>query len=178
MFGFFKRKRKDKIEKSVDAFNKLCEMDIHDIWLLEDPNDFVIAMYGWICEKCAYGDNMDALSDAERVFYITQLCEAEVNNGGFSQFFFNSSGNFSSQLVHAFTEIGAMKTAEICKTALAAFGKELPADLDERRHALDELESEEVVRILEECDNEFYDYEDDLLSLNYAYIQKNKDSFS
>ena len=70
MFGFFKRKRKDKIEKSVDAFNKLCEIDIHDIWLLEDPNDFVIAMYGWICEKCAYGDNMDALSDAERVLNV------------------------------------------------------------------------------------------------------------
>lgn len=153
-------------------------MDIHDIWALENPNDFIVAMNGWICRKCAYGDDMDALSEAEQVFYIAQLCESEVNNGGFSQFFFNSSGNFSCQLVHAFSEIGAMKTAQICKTALGAFGKELPADLDERRETLDELESDEVDSVLGECDSAFLKYEDDLLLLNFAFIQKNKGGFS
>lgn len=176
MFGLFKKK--NKRVKSVDAFNKIWEMDIHDIWTLENSHDFVIAIYGWICKKCAYGDEMDALSEAERVFYIAQLCESEVNNGGFAQFFFNSSGNFSCELVHAFTEIGAMKTAQICKAALGAFGKELPARLDERQVALDILGSDEVDKILEECDSAFYKYEDDLTSLNYTYIQKNKSSFS
>ena len=87
MFGLFKKKS----EKS----KKIWEMDINDIWTLENRNDFVIAMNSRICKKCANGDNIDALSNPERVFYITQQCETEVNNGGFSQYFFNSSGSFS-----------------------------------------------------------------------------------
>lgn len=158
MFGLFKKKS----EKS----KKIWEMDINDIRTLENRNDFVIAMNSRICKKCAYRDNIDALSNPERVFYITQQCEAEVNNGGFSQYIFNSSGNFSRELVQAFS-----------KKALDAFGRELPSDRNKRQEVLEELNSDEIDRTLEECDDAFFEYEDDLLSLNFAYVQKNKDSF-
>lgn len=153
-------------------------MTLAEIWTIPDANDLIIALNDYVAEKCEYGDRMDVLSAPERVFYIAQSLEMEVNNGGFSQFFYNSSGDFSGELVAALTEIGALKTAEICKKALAAYGRELPADRDERCDLLDELESDEIDELLEECDNAFYDYEDDLNALNHAYVLKHKSAFA
>ena len=148
------------------------------IWNLTDTNDFVVAMTEHLDNKTQYGEDMSALSEAERIFYITQTLEMEVNNGGFSQFFYNSSGNFSNELVGAFTAIGANATAAICQKAISAFGRDIPVDRDEREEMLDELESDEFDEILEECDSAFYDYEDNLNELNYNFVMKNKESFT
>ena len=151
---------------------------MENIWELTDANDFVIALLEHLENKTQYGDDMSCLSEAERIFYITQSLEMEVNNGGFSQFFYNSSGSFSNELVSAFTAIGANATAAICQKAISAFGREIPVDRDERQDMLDELECEEIDEILEECDDAFYDYEDNLNDLNYHFVIKNKESFT
>jgi hypothetical protein len=148
------------------------------IWALTDTTDFVVAMVEHLENKTQYGEDMSVLSEAERIFYITQSLEMEVNNGGFSQFFYNTSGNFSNELVNAFTAIGANATAVICQKAVAAFGRDIPVDKDEREEMLDELESEEIDEILEECDDAFYEYEDNLTELNYNFVMKNKEFFT
>lgn len=148
------------------------------IWSLTDTNDFVIAMMEHLDKKTNYGKDMSVLSEAERIFYVTQSLEMEVNNGGFSQFFYNSAGNFSCELVSAFTAIGADTTADICRRAIEAFGCDIPADRNEREEMLDEMESDEIDEILEECDDAFYDYEDDLNTLNYNFVMKNKEYFT
>ena len=148
------------------------------IWNLTDTNDFVVALTDHLNEKTHYGDDMSRLSEAERIFYITQSLEMEVNCGGFSQFFFNSSGKFSNELVSAFTAIGATTTAGICEKAINAIGCDIPVDTVERRQMLDERESDDVYDILDECDNAFFAYEDDLDELNYNFVMKNKEQFS
>ena len=168
LFDMFKKK--DKVVKGNN--------NMEHIWNLTDTNDFVVAMTEHLDNKTQYGEDMSALSEAERIFYITQTLEMEVNNGGFSQFFYNSSGNFSNELVGAFTAIGANATAAICQKAISAFGRDIPVDSDEREKMLDELESDEIDEILEECDSAFYDYEDNLNELNYNFVMKNKESFT
>ena len=91
--------------------NEDANMKVNEIWKIEDKEDFVIEMDQYIAEKCEYGDNMGILNEEQRVFYITQALEMEVNNGGFSQFFFNSDGVFANELVSAFERINATKTA-------------------------------------------------------------------
>lgn len=151
---------------------------VEHIWSLTDTNDFVIAMTEHLNEKTQYGGDLSVLSDAERIFYITQTLEMEVNNGGFSQFFYNSSGDFSNGLVGAFTAIGANATAAICQKAIDAFGRDIPADRDARIELLEKLEGEEFDEILEECDDAFFAYEEDLNELNYNFAMKNKEQFS
>ena len=168
LFDMFKKK--DKVVKGND--------NMEHIWNLTDTNDFVVAMTEHLDNKTQYGEDMSALSEAERIFYITQTLEMEVNNGGFSQFFYNSSGNFSNELVGAFTAIGANATAAICQKAISAFGRDIPVDRDEREKMLDELENDEIDEILEECDSAFCDYEDNLNELNYNFAMKNKESFT
>ena len=168
LFDMFKKKDKAIKENS----------NMKHIWKLTDTNDFVVAMTEYLDSKTKYGEDMSVLSESERIFYITQTLEMEVNNGGFSQFFYNSSGNFSNELVSAFTAIGANITAAICQKAISAFGRDIPVDSDEREKMLDELESDEIDEILEECDSAFYDYEDNLNELNYNFVMKNKESFT
>jgi hypothetical protein len=168
LFDMFKKK--DKVVKGND--------NMEHIWNLTDTNDFVVAMTEYLGNKTQYGEDMSALSEAERIFYITQTLEMEVNNGGFSQFFYNSSGNFSNELVGAFTKIGANATASICQKAISAFGRDIPVDEDAREEMLDELEGDEFDAILEECDCAFFDYKDNLDELNYNFVMKNKLEFT
>ena len=168
LFDIFKKKNKD-IKRNAN---------MEDIWALTDTNDFVVAMTEYLDHKTKYGEDMSVLSKEERIFYITQILEMEVNNGGFSQFFYNSSGDFSNELVGAFTAIGANATAAICQKAISAFGRDIPVDRNEREEMLDELENDKIDEILEECDSAFCDYEDDLNQLNYDFVMKNKESFT
>ena len=148
------------------------------IWRLTDTNEFVIAMTEHLDKKTQYGDDMSGLSEAERIFYITQTLEMEVSNGGFSQFFYNSSGDFSNELVSAFTAIGANKTAAICQKAIDAFGCEIPVDRAARVELLDKLENDNIDKVFEECDDAFFSYEEDLNELNYNFVMKNKEQFT
>ena len=144
---------------------------------MTETEDLVFSVYEALLEKAEYGDNMEALNEKERIFYITQQVEAEVNNGGFSQFFFNSSGNFSGEMVSAFEEIGAVQTAQICQRALDAYPVSLPAEWGERQVLLDEIETDEIYEKLNACDSSFYEYPENLYLLNYEFIINNKEFF-
>ena len=153
---------------------------IDEIWKIEEKENFVVEMDKYIAEKCKYGDDMKTLNDEQRVLYITQALEMEVNNGGIAQFFFNSDGYFGNELVSSFEKIGAIKTAEICKKAISIYGDKVPTDRDEREDVLtpdDEKEEERIEEILNECDDAFFEYEDNLVELNYQFIINNKESF-
>ena len=104
----------------------------------------------------------------------------EVNNGGFSQYFFNSSGNFGNEIVASFEKIGAIKTAEICKKAISIFPNDVPTDWGKRQEFLtpdDEKDEERIEEFFNKCDDAFFEYEDDLSELNYQFIINNKESF-
>ena len=47
-----------------------------------------------------------------------------------------------------------------------------------RRELLDKAESDEINGILEECDDAFFEYEDDLDTLNYRFALQNRACFS
>jgi len=161
---------------STDAGKTEEKVTIDELWEIEDEWDFVVELSSYIAEKCDYGRDMSALSAPERVFYITQVLEMEVNNGGFMQFFLNSSGAFSPELVSAFNEINAPITAGICQKAISAICKELPMEVLGTEDILIDLGGE-LEAELSECDSAFYEYEEDLTMLNYEYIMSNKEAF-
>ena len=180
VFGFtYMRNRQEEKPEKNEVGNAMTwtPPELEEIWNIEEKVNFVVEMGSYTARKCEYGDSMLALTHAERVVYIVYTLEGEVNNGGFLQYFWNSSGNQANELVDAFLEIGAPKTAAICEKALSVFGGHVPEDWDERNEVLDELDSDMVDEILSECDDAFYDYEENLTELCYEYITKNKDQF-
>src|SRR5262245_10548228 len=67
------------------------------------------------------------LSAGFRMLYSTWLLEAEVNNGGFNQFFWNSSGRFAREAVEGWKRIGAEQQAELTEEAIAIEAEERAA---------------------------------------------------
>jgi len=191
MFDFFKRKKtfkdvsvlnesviKEQIEKSVEQYKQMCGSKLEDIWKFEDETDLVIALDNYIAGKCSYGSKTELLSSPERIFFICQTLEREINNGGFSQFYFNSSGNFAAETPDALSEIGANRTSEIVRQANSLFVKGLNKDRLQCEKMFNEFLTEETEEKLNSLDNDFYKYEDNLLKLNYDYVMKNKENFS
>lgn len=180
IFDRFKKKvtpSQKEIDASIQDFKAIWDADINEIWNMTDRNNFIIAMNSWVCRKCKYGENMTLLSPQERIFYVVQVLEAEVNNGGFSQFFYNSSGDFANELVDSFMSIGAEKIANICKKAIESFCCEIPVNRDDREKFLDCSINDKINKIIEECDCEFCKYADNLEELNYNFIMKHKSCF-
>ncbi len=179
MFKWFgKKKTEEKIEKPVNIVKDLLNADLETIWQIEDKNHFLIAIDGWLSRKCQFGEDIEKLSDAEKVIYFNGQLEAEVNNGGFSQYFFNSSGNFAYKAVDSLTAVGASQVAEILNKALYTIGVHLPEGWTERQELLNQVLTEDMEEKLSEIDSEFYKYPDNLEDLNYGFIIANKTQFT
>lgn len=127
-------------------------------------------------EKSVDGEALNSLTPEEQVFFITAELEKEVNNGGFTQYLANSSGNHANHAPACFRAIGAEKTAAICQRVLSAFNMSLPESQAERLSFLHTALTETADATLEACDDLFYKYEDDLTELNYRYLISHKDA--
>ena len=151
-------------------------LEMEEILAMENDHEFVQQIWYRVGEKCGYGEDLSVLSSSERIFFVTLLLEAEVNNGGFSQYFFNSSGDYANEVAAAYEEIGAVKTAEICRKACSLFGEEVPRDWELRQTLL--MLHDEYEPVLNECDSAFYAYEEDLASLTRDYVLNHLEDFS
>jgi hypothetical protein len=139
----------------------------------DDFNGTIIDLDNFIGNLCAYGDELENLSEPQKLFYLIQNLEREVNNGGFEQYFYNSSGDNALETLSALAEIGAHRTLNILQLAINEFpNKVVPFDREERQNILDSLENASAAWDL--LDQKFFLYEDDLNGLNIQFIKKNK----
>lgn len=98
--------------------------------MMADPETFLISVSErlWPIANRRFSD----LSRPERVFILVWELEAEVNNGGFSQFYFNSAADRARDTAAALRTIGAERTASIVDRANASFPGGPPADRSAR----------------------------------------------
>jgi hypothetical protein len=155
-------------------------MDIKKLVNATDPrekNANIIELDTYICELCEYGEKIDNLTEPQKNFFYNQELEREINNGGFDQYFFNTSGNYTHETVNSLILIGANKTADILQKAINQFpNKTVPKDRNERQLLLDQIR-EQSEAIWHDLDDKFYAYEDDLNTLNLNYIKQNIEEF-
>jgi hypothetical protein len=64
---------------------------------------------------------LERLSDPQKTFFFNQTLERKVNNGGFDQYFINTSGGFAHETIRSLQKIGAVTTAEILQLAMNEF---------------------------------------------------------
>ena len=151
--------------------------DLEKLLSSEDLNGSVIGLDNYISAFCDYGDSLDKLSNSQKTFFFNQNLEREINNGGFNQFYFNSAGDFAHETIESLKAIGAHKTAEIVKKANDQFPKGIvPSDRAVRQELLEKIEIK-ANEFWDELDQKFFEYEEDLNSLNMEYVRKNKNQF-
>src|ERR1700689_1581196 len=79
-------------------------------------------------ERTSFGkEDFVIQSVLQKAFTSVWAVESEVNSGGFSQYFLNSSAETASFVAEALDSIGAPRTADMCRRAIAcAFPAGLP----------------------------------------------------
>jgi Domain of unknown function (DUF4375) len=164
-----------QIAKIKNSMTKIKNLE--KLLKAKNINATIIDLDDFIGEVCEYGDKLEELTDPQKLFYVNQNLEREVNNGGFNQFFINSSGDFAHETILSLKTIGADKTANIVQKAIDQFPKKtVPKDREKRIKIVEKIE-DTANEIWEKLDNQFMEYEDDLNSLNIAYVKLNKDFF-
>ena len=115
------------------------------------------------------------LPPAVQVFWVIWQLEAEVNNGGFLQYFGNSSGRLVPHAVAALRTIGANTMADIVERAIFVAGRDIAwADDEARSTALNAL-GPDVPEELDFLDRAFFTYPDNLTVLLYTYASEHSD---
>lgn len=141
-----------------------------------DKNGILIALSQ--SDKSQFGrNNFSTQSAPQKVFSAIWSVESEVNNGGFLQYFSNSSCETAGFIVDALETIDAPAAADICRRAIdLAFPDGLPSDQEAMRNIVEDF-SDEIVDNLEILDDEFFKYPDNLTELLFAYVSKHPEEF-
>jgi hypothetical protein len=142
-----------------------------------DVNGSIIELDNFIGELCDYGDDFSNLTEHQKLFYLNQNLEREINNGGFEQYFRNSSGDNAHETLLSLKAIGAHKTADILQQSIDQFPNKLVTKFREKRIKNIEQIEERVKEVWNMLDQQFYKYEDDLNSMNINYVKKYRDYF-
>ncbi len=135
----------------------------------EYRNDSLVCAFEEALLKKAFRDGDLAINDEERVILAVEALEREVNNGGYSLFFENSTREFAPIIVEALVRIGCPRTAEITQRAIEAL--HLPTLSVEAIEAAlaDENVSEED---LNECDRAYFEGPEDIAEQLFNFIRK------
>jgi hypothetical protein len=141
-----------------------------------DKNGFLISLSE--SNRTNFGkEDFATQSPPQKVFSAVWAVESEVNNGGFSQYFLNDSAESASFVVEALETIGAPKTDDVCKRAIAtAFPAGLPQAAEAIQSAAADL-SDEILERLEPLDQEFFTYPHNLTDLLFAYVSEHPEEF-
>lgn len=157
--------------------DKVNTKSLDQILGLEDETDIVIEIGQLLWEKSKDDKDFESLTAIERNILYIEMLEAQVNNGGFDQYFFNSSGEYAHETLIALKEIKAPQMAEILNRAIRAFPVlPIPKDTEQRREYMEDI-PENVSECWGKLDDEFYKYPENLARLVIEYVKSNKTEF-
>jgi len=95
--------------------------------------DKLIRDYWDVFEK----NGWDSLTEAEKNIIALEMLDEEIDNGGFEQYFFNSSGDYWQNALNGLDAIGATKHKNVFVKVIEKFGKSSPSkNCSDRREQL------------------------------------------
>lgn len=124
-------------------------------------------------------DIIKTLTKGQQAIYSIWVVEAEVNNGGFNQLYFNGYEDISVLAEEGFKNIGAINFSELIKRANEKY-KEIKPELEKFDDGTIESFSDSYDNNpLNQYDDKFYElYETEkLMDLIVKYIRDNKEEF-
>jgi hypothetical protein len=114
----------------------------------------------------------------QRAIYALDWATLEVSNGGWHQFFWNSSGGLTDEAIAGAELIGAHQNAAILRDAAAVFpGGHVPDERAERQRIVDSLSEAEVDRVLGPLEERWYARDAELERQMVRYFEAHPDEF-
>lgn len=145
----------------------------------QDPFDFAVSLFEHAQEKTDRS-GFESLSESERAAFCIYPLDAEVKNGGFSQYFYNPSGDFAAETATALQEIGAATAVSLLERAMSVFpGSQPSKEWEERQAQMDELPvtAELLLRAQDDAYYEMMEMPEDPLVLLREYVLARRNLF-
>jgi hypothetical protein len=120
------------------------------------------------------GKNFDRLDEVDQVLVTIWGLEADVNNGGFDQFYYNGAGDLGFFAPAALRLIGADRMAEIVSSANALFGPDGPSRSGSARRKQLFLVAppDGNTDPWDDLEDAFYEYPDDISALLLKFLRE------
>jgi Domain of unknown function (DUF4375) len=175
-----------QISKSIKDFKnrpiyKKLTTDIIDM----TPDDQLVqTVYDYLSQKTPNDRNKEyqtvlSWTKSQQSIYIIWGLEAEVNNGGYNQFYHNSIGQFADLTPNALRLVGALKFADLTEKANNIYETEKEKIIKNQDGTIEGFSKSYEDNPLEKLDTEFYDLytKEDLQKLQVDFIRKHKNQF-
>jgi hypothetical protein len=134
--------------------------------------DSLVLVFEQAIDQKGAREGTQGLSPEERIVLAIEALEREVNNGGYEQFFLNSSREFASIIVEALCRIGCRRTAAITQKALDALNcSELTSEGIEKNIQEEDEDRDQALFV---CDNQYFARAEDIEGHLFAFIKANK----
>lgn len=119
-----------------------------------------------------------ALPNGFQMVYATTGVEMEVNNGGFNQYFWNSTGQFQRQAIDGYKLIGATAHSELVAEAVQIQAKQ-EAKMKKFKDADTTTAFSESYKDnpLNKCDSKFYKLTENASALRIKFIREHLELF-
>jgi uncharacterized protein DUF4375 len=153
-----------------------ASLSVSEVFEIKDPGQFSNEM-GFRLVTKAGDDGFKQLNAHEQVVAAIWELEAEVNNGGFDQYFLNSSGDHAAEALTALEAVGAPKFAALLRQAMSPFPNGRPSPNRSERLKQKEALPENAGKLWSDVDGQFYQYPDNLSQLVLDYCLKNRQAF-
>lgn len=120
----------------------------------------------------------NTLSYGQKALYYWWYVDAQVTNGGFTQFYYNDYGKYVPTIIKALYHIGDTKMAELVNRSYELYLKENHKIKDARQGGLKEFSNlYKEIEDFDELDDEYYDLNDQTMKYIENYIRKNPNEF-
>lgn len=124
-------------------------------------------------EKAGY----ESLHSYQQFYIAVIVCNSEINNGGFAQYFFNSSGDHWQDALAGFEATGSKERLALLRQAIEFFGPAGPSEDREKR----QLELSRIYKkndgVFEELESRYYKSSENVDVLTTRFVLANPDHF-
>lgn len=149
-----------------------------DIINSSKDEELVLKVFEYINDKVEKGVN-ESITLSQQFLFAIYLLEAEINNGGFNQFYFNKNPRLAELAIEGFNLFGAPKYAELTKKSLEVYNlikKDLKDAYDGSELSFSKSYESNP---LNELDKKFYELEKEknLQKILVLYIRNHSNEF-
>lgn len=150
----------------IGDFFKLTDFDFG--WFVLEPiSEYIQDAKG----ELSKGKN---LSYGQKALYYWWYVDAQVNNGGFTQYYYNDYGKYTPTIIKALKHIGDDKMAELVNRSYELFLKENWRIKDARHGGWEEFSNlYKEIKDFDNLDNEYYNLNTQTMKNIENYIRKN-----
>jgi hypothetical protein len=143
--------------------------------------DVIAPMYDELATPYDPDPRLHEATPGQRAVYALHWTRSEVENGGFHQFFYNSTGMLGDEALAGAERIAAADFAAVIREALSIFPDGLIVDNVLRQDFMEELPEQDVAT-LSKLDDRFYalmgpEDQSTLARQCAAYVERHPDEF-